>query len=279
MLQGKRIIVVLPAYRASKTLERTWRDIPNGIVDEVLLVDDASDDATVAMATSLGIPTFIHRQNFGYGANQKTCYREALRMGADIVIMLHPDYQYDPRLVTPMAGMIASGVYDVVLGSRILGGTALKGKMPVYKYFFNRLLTGIQNILVGAKLSEYHTGYRAFSRKVIEELPLLGNSDDFLFDNQMITQAIAFGFRVGEISCPTRYFKEASSINFGRSLIYGLGVLGTSLLFRLWRMRLARPRLFCKQPTLCMNPDYYHRPEVGRKKQPGATRPSGSTRA
>lgn len=266
MLQGMRIIVVLPAYRASKTLERTWHDIPKGIVDEVLLVDDASDDATVAMATSLGIPTFIHRQNFGYGANQKTCYREALRMGADIVIMLHPDYQYDPRLVTPMAGMIASGVYDVVLGSRILGGTALKGKMPLYKYFFNRLLTGIQNILIGAKLSEYHTGYRAFSRKVIEELPLLGNSDDFLFDNQMITQAIAFGFRIGEISCPTRYFKEASSINFGRSLIYGLGVLGTSLLFRLWRMRLARPRLFCKQPTLCMNPDYYHRPEVAGKR-------------
>ncbi len=259
MLQGKRIVVVLPAYRAAKTLERTWQDVPKDIVDEILLVDDASDDATVSLAHALGIPTFTHRENLGYGANQKTCYREALRLGADIVVMLHPDYQYDPRLITPMAGMIASDVYDVVLGSRILGGTALKGNMPLYKYVCNRFLTAVQNLLVGAKLSEYHTGYRAFSRRVLEELPLLGNSDDFLFDNQMLTQAVAFEFRIGEISCPTRYFAEASSINFGRSLAYGLGVLVTSLLFRLWRWRLARPRLFSKQPTLRLNPDYYHR--------------------
>jgi glycosyltransferase involved in cell wall biosynthesis len=257
MLQGKRIVVVLPAYRAVKTLERTCQDVPKDIVDEILLVDDASDDATASLATSLGIRTFAHQHNLGYGANQKTCYREALRLGADIVVMLHPDYQYDPRLITPMAGMIACDVYDVVLGSRILGGTALKGNMPLYKYVCNRLLTGIQNLLVGAKLSEYHTGYRAFSRKVIEELPLLGNSDEFLFDNQMITQAVAFDFRIGEISCPTRYFAEASSINFGRSVVYGLGVLFTSFLFRLWRWRLLRPRLFSKRPTLRLIPDYY----------------------
>ena len=182
--------------------------------------------------------TFVHDVNLGYGANQKTCYREALRLGADIVVMLHPDYQYDPRLVTPIAAMIASGVYDLVLASRILGGAAVRGGMPRYKYVANRLLTAIENLFLGAKLSEYHTGYRAFSAEVLRKLPLLANSDDFLFDNQVIAQALAFGFRIGEISCPTRYFPGASSITFRRSVRYGFGVLETSVLFRLWKWRL-----------------------------------------
>lgn len=250
MLHGKKIVVVLPAYRADKTLEQTYRDIPADVVDEVLLVDDASDDRTVEVARRLGIRTFVHEQNLGYGANQKTCYTEALRAGGDIVIMLHPDYQYDPRLITAMAGMVASGIYDVVIGSRIIGNTARQGGMPRYKYFANRLLTAGQNWLLGTKLSEFHTGYRAFSRAVLEALPLRINSDDFVFDSQMLTQAVAFDFSIGEISCPTKYFAAASSINFRRSVVYGLGVVMTSIGYRFWRWGLSRGERFSKDPAL-----------------------------
>jgi glycosyltransferase involved in cell wall biosynthesis len=250
LLHGQKVVVVLPAYRAERTLERTWREIPRDVVDEVLLVDDASSDGTVRLSQSLGIRTFLHDRNRGYGANQKTCYREALRLGAGIVVMLHPDYQYDPRLITAMAGMVASGVYDVVLGSRILGGTARSGGMPLYKYVANRALTAIQNLLLGTKLSEFHTGYRAYRRQVLETLPLLANSDDFVFDNQVIAQIVAQGYSIGEISCPTKYFPEASSINFGRSVRYGLGVLLTSVLFRAYRLGLVRSRLFSSAPEL-----------------------------
>jgi glycosyltransferase involved in cell wall biosynthesis len=262
MLNGKKITVVLPAYRAEKTLRQTYEQIPLEIVDHVILVDDASTDSTAELARELGILTFCHHENLGYGANQKTCYREALALGSDIVVMLHPDYQYDPRLVTAMAAMVASGVYDAVLGSRILGNTALHGGMPLYKYVSNRVLTLLQNILCGAKLSEYHSGYRAFSRQVLERLPLLGNSDDFVFDNQMLTQLIAFRFRIGEISCPTKYMPEASSISFRRSVTYGLGVVRTSVKYRLWRMRLIRTHLFDDRPTLRLHPDYYRASEV-----------------
>ena len=241
---------MLPAYRAERTLERTFHEIPKDVVDEVLLVDDASSDGTVRLSQSLGIRTFLHDRNRGYGANQKTCYREALRLGAGIVVMLHPDYQYDPRLITAMAGMVASGVYDVVLGSRILGGTARSGGMPRYKYVSNRALTAFQNLLLGTKLSEFHTGYRAYRRGVLETLPLLANSDDFVFDNQVIAQIVAQGYAIGEISCPTKYFAEASSINFGRSLTYGLGVVLTSLQFRAHRLGLVRSRLFSSAPEL-----------------------------
>jgi glycosyltransferase involved in cell wall biosynthesis len=244
MLHQRKIVVVLPAYHAEQTLERTYRAIPLDVVDDVLLVDDASTDRTLAVARELGIRTFAHATNLGYGANQKTCYREALAAGADIVVMLHPDYQYDPRLIPAMAGMVASGVYDVVLGSRILGGGALRGGMPLYKYVSNRLLTLVQNLFVGAKLSEYHTGYRAYARSVLETLPIDHNSDDFVFDNEIIVQALAAGFRIGEVSCPASYFPEASSISFGRSVTYGLGVLRTSVLYRLWAWGLARPRIF-----------------------------------
>jgi glycosyltransferase involved in cell wall biosynthesis len=257
MIHGNKVIVVMPAYRAAQTVERTYRDIPKDVVDDVLLIDDGSPDATPEISLRLGLKTYVHDHNLGYGANQKTCYREALRNGADIVIMLHPDYQYEPRLITAMAAMIASGVYDVVLGSRILGGTALSGGMPVYKYVANRFLTFFQNLLLGIKLSEYHTGYRAFSRRLLKELPLLANSDDFVFDNQMLTQAAAFGFKIGEISCPTKYMTEASSINFRRSVKYGFGVLGTSLLYRLWKWRLCKTRLFNRRPTLRLEQDYY----------------------
>ena len=259
MLHGKTIVVVLPAYRAEATLERVYREIPHDIVDRVLLVDDASDDATVRLARTLGVEAFVHDRNLGYGANQKTCYTEALARGADIVVMLHPDYQYDPRLITAMAAMVASGTYDVVLGSRILGNTARRSGMPLYKYIANRLLTAFQNLLLGSKLSEFHTGYRAFLRGVLEQLPLLANSDDFLFDNQMLAQAVAFGFPIGEISCPARYFPEASSIKFRRSVVYGLGVVWTSLSYRLWRMRLARPKVFSRSPTLRLRRTYYAR--------------------
>ena len=248
MLHQKKIAVVMPAYRAEKTLEDCYRAIPHDVVDAVLLVDDASDDATLAVAERLGIRTHRHARNRGYGGNQKTCYALALEAGADIVVMLHPDYQYEPRLITAMAAMIASDVYDVVLGSRILGKTALAGGMPRYKYVANRLLTFAQNILVGAKLSEFHTGYRAFSRRVLETLPLAANSDDFVFDNQMLVQALAFGMRIGEISCPTKYFPEASEISFRRSLRYGFGVLHTSAIYRLWKWKLARPRFLSAQP-------------------------------
>jgi glycosyltransferase involved in cell wall biosynthesis len=257
VLLGKRIVVVLPAYRAAKTLQSTYDSIPRDIVDTILLVDDASDDQTVDIANRFGIATFVHSRNLGYGANQKTCYREALRAGADIVVMLHPDYQYDPRLITPMAAMVASGVYDVVLGSRILGKTARAGGMPLYKYLSNRVLTFTQNLALGSKLSEFHTGYRAFSRQVLETLPLLANSDDFVFDNQILAQVVATGLRIGEISCPTKYFPEASSITFRRSLVYGFGVLDTSLRFLLWRLAICRPRIFSQSPTLRLTSGYY----------------------
>jgi glycosyltransferase involved in cell wall biosynthesis len=245
MLNGRRVVVVLPAYRAARTLERVHREVPRDVVDGIILVDDASDDDTVAIAKQLGIATLVHSKNLGYGGNQKTCYRAALEAGADIVVMLHPDYQYDPRLVTAMAAMVASGIYDVVLGSRIICNTARSGGMPLYKYVSNRVLTTVQNLLMRTKLSEFHTGYRAFSRQVLTTLPLLENSDDFLFDNQILAQAIAFGFLIGEISCPTKYFPEASSINFRRSVKYGLGVLATGIGFRLRRWGLnPRSRIY-----------------------------------
>ena len=244
MLAGNRIAVVLPAYNAAKTLHRTYADIPHEIVDDIILTDDASGDDTVQVARGLGIFTLRHDENRGYGANQKTCYAAALARGADIVVMLHPDYQYSPTLVTAMASMIASRHYDVVLGSRILGGGSLKGGMPLYKYIANRALTAAQNLLMGQKLSEYHTGYRAWSRRVLEQLPLLNCSDDFVFDNQMLTQAIHRGFTIGEVSCPTRYFPEASSINFRRSVTYGFGVLGTAALYRATKLGLVAPALF-----------------------------------
>ncbi len=257
MLHGQKVVVILPAYRAEKTLRRTYCEIPMDIVDRVLLVDDASDDKTVELARELGILTFVHRQNLGYGGNQKTCYAEALRLGADIVVMLHPDYQYDPRLIGAMAAMVASGVYDVVLGSRILGNNPLRGGMPLYKYLANRFLTLVQNLMMGTKLSEFHTGYRAFSRKTLDSLPLLANSDDFVFDNQIIAQCAAVGFSIGEISCPTRYFPEASSINFRRSVRYGLGVLGTSASFVLWRWGWYRSKIFNFSPSLRMTEAYF----------------------
>lgn len=256
MLHGQKIAVILPAYRAEKTLRRTYAEIPMDVVDYVLLVDDASDDKTVELAGELGILTFVHKQNLGYGANQKTCYAQALRLGADIVVMVHPDYQYDPRLIGAMAAMVASGVYDVVLGSRILGNNPLRGGMPFYKYFANRFLTLVQNLMMGTKLSEFHTGYRAFSRKTLGSLPLLANSDDFVFDNQIIAQCAATGFSIGEISCPTRYFPEASSINFRRSVRYGLGVLGTSVRFVLWRLNWYRSRIFDFSPSLRLTEEY-----------------------
>lgn len=248
MLHGQRVIVVMPAYRAEKTLEACVRAIPRDVVDAVLLVDDASDDATIAVAESLGLPTFRHSINAGYGANQKTCYREALRAGADIVVMVHPDYQYEPRLITALASLVAAGVYDVAIGSRMLGRTALAGGMPRYKYHANRALTALQNLMTGARLSEYHTGFRAFSRRVLETLPLGANSSDFVFDNQMLVQALAFGMRIGEVSCPTRYFEDASQISFRRSVVYGMGVLRTSLAYRLWRWGLVSPRIFSTEP-------------------------------
>jgi glycosyltransferase involved in cell wall biosynthesis len=227
MILGRKLIVIMPAYNAALTLRKTYEELPHEYVDEVILVDDASKDETRALAEELGIKTIIHTENRGYGGNQKTCYREALRHGAGIIVMVHPDYQYSPRLVAAMASMIASGHFDVVLGSRILGGMALKEGMPLYKYIANRLLTFIENMALGIKLSEYHTGFRAFTREVLERLPLEENSDDFVFDSEILLQAVYFGFRIGELSCPTRYFKEASSINFSRSVKYGFGVLGS----------------------------------------------------
>ena len=254
MLNEKRVVVVLPAYNAEATLLSTYNEIPMNVVDDVILVDDNSTDQTVQLAEQLGIFTIVHPENRGYGGNQKTCYQAALDRGADIVVMLHPDYQYTPKLITAMASMIAEGEFDVVLASRILGVGALAGGMPVYKYIANRFLTLVQNILVGHKLSEYHTGYRAWSRKTLESLPLLNNSDDFVFDNQMLAQTIYQGFRIGEISCPTRYFPEASSINFKRSVIYGLGVLLNSLRFRLQRMGLKNYAIFSSSPAAKLTP-------------------------
>ena len=240
MLNDQRVAVVLPAYNAAQTLERTIGEIDRSIVDDLILTDDASVDGTVQVAESLGLHTIVHTENRGYGANQKTCYAAALERGADIVVMLHPDYQYSPRLVPAMASMIASGHYDAVMASRILGRGALAGGMPVWKYVANRGLTLVENLLLGQKFSEYHSGYRAWSRHVLEHLALDRCSDDFVFDNQMIAQALAAGFRFGEISCPTRYFKEASSINFRRSVTYGFGVLGTAMRYRLDRAGLRR---------------------------------------
>ena len=260
MLNGKKIIVVMPAYNAERTLEQTYRGLPFDIVDEVLLVDDSSSDSTVKRARELGIVTFVHKDNLGYGRNQKTCYREALKSGADIVVMLHPDYQYSPKLLMALTGMIAYGEYDVALASRIIGGGALKGGMPVYKYVANRFLTAIQNILLGSKLSEFHTGYRAFARNVVESLPLENNSDDFVFDNEMLTQIFYFGFKVGEISCPTKYFPEASSINFMRSTKYGLGVLGTAVKFRLQILKIWQFRMFNPQGRKPREDYYTHMP-------------------
>ncbi len=247
MIHGKKLIVVMPAYNAEKTLRQTYTELPHEYVDEVILVDDASSDRTAALARELGIKTIIHPQNKGYGGNQKTCYREALSRGADIVVMVHPDYQYSPRLVTAMSSMIASGHYDVVLGSRILGGGALPGGMPLYKYAANRFLTAVENLALRAKLSEYHTGFRAFTREVLEALPLEANSDDFVFDNEMLAQAFYFGFRIGEISCPARYFEEASSINFTRSVSYGLAVLATSIKYVLSKWGITMFPLFHKK--------------------------------
>lgn len=240
MLIGKRVVVVLPAYNAAKTLRATVEGVPPGFVDEFILVDDASQDDTEAVARTLGLTTIRHPRNRGYGGNQKTCYESALRSGADVVVMLHPDYQYSPRLVPALAWLVASGEYDVALGSRILGGTALGGGMPLYKYISNRALTFLQNLATGAKLSEYHTGFRAFSRRALETVPWQENSDDFVFDNQILNQVLAAGFRIGEISCPTKYFDEASSISFRRSVRYGLGVVAEALRYRL-RVRTRRP--------------------------------------
>jgi glycosyltransferase involved in cell wall biosynthesis len=234
----------MPAYNAGKTLRRTVAEIDRAVADDVILVDDASRDDTVQVARDLGLHFVVHPRNRGYGGNQKTCYTEALRRGADIVVMLHPDYQYSPRLLPAMAAMVASGHFDAVLGSRILGVGALKGGMPLWKYVANRALTFFENLLLGYKLAEYHTGYRAFSRRLLESLPLEENSDDFVFDNQMLAQAIWFGFQVGEVSCPARYFEEASSIDFGRSVKYGFGVLGTALEFRLARLGVLRSQRF-----------------------------------
>jgi glycosyltransferase involved in cell wall biosynthesis len=244
VFHGKRIVVVMPAYNAARTIERTYREIPLDLVDDVIVTDDASHDETVEVARQLGLRTLVHVENRGYGGNQKTCYAEALRLGADVVVMLHPDYQYTPRLLPAMIGLITDGPFDVVLGSRVLGGRALAGGMPAYKYVANRLLTATQNLLCGAKLSEYHTGYRAFRREVLESLPLLENSDDFVFDNQMLAQILLAGYEIGEVSCPAAYFEEASSINFRRSVRYGFGVLLTSLQAFLQRKGLARIRIF-----------------------------------
>jgi glycosyltransferase involved in cell wall biosynthesis len=248
MLLGRKITVVLPAYNAALTLERTIAEIPRDVVDDIILTDDHSKDDTSAVSRRLGLHTIRHDNNRGYGGNQKTCYSAALARGADIVVMLHPDYQYSPRLVTAMASMIASEHYDVVLGSRILGKGALAGGMPMYKYIANRGLTFIENVLVGQKLSEYHSGYRAWSRKVLETLALERCSDDFVFDNQMLAQAISAGFNIGEISCPTRYFEEASSINFRRSVTYGFGCLRTAGALWLDRAGLLKSPLFAAGP-------------------------------
>jgi glycosyltransferase involved in cell wall biosynthesis len=263
MINGKRVAVVMPAYNAERTLEATVREIPD-IVDTRILVDDYSKDDTVTVAKKLGLLIFVHDRNYGYGRNQQTCYREALAAGSDVVIMVHPDYQYTPLLITAMASMIAYDVYDVVLGSRIIGGQALKGGMPVYKYISNRFLTAFENLFLGVKLSEYHTGYRAFSSRVLTTLPLMENSPDFVFDNQMLAQCVHFGFRIGEVSCPTKYFAEASSINFRRSVKYGFGVLGTSLEYKLNKWGLARnPRFSPQGRKLEMPPELARASMVG----------------
>ena len=244
MLNGKRIFVVMPAYNAEKTLKKTYDEIPKDIVDDVILTDDASTDETVKVSRELDIKTFVHTENRGYGGNQKTCYQAALESGADIVIMLHPDYQYTPKLILPMVSMMTEGLFDAVIGSRILGNKAMMGGMPLYKYVSNRILTLSENLLIQQKLSEYHTGYRAFSRKVLETIPLMENSDDFVFDNQMLCQTLYFGFDVGEVSCPALYFDDASSISFSRSLTYGMGVMQTAMKYAMARRGMGHFRIF-----------------------------------
>jgi glycosyltransferase involved in cell wall biosynthesis len=244
MINGKKLIIVMPAYNAELTLRSTYSEIPHEIVDEVVLVDDASRDHTVRAAQELGLHTIVHAQNLGYGGNQKTCYKTAIELGADIIIMLHPDYQYTPKLITAMASLLANGLFDCVLGSRILGVGALKGGMPLYKYISNRFLTAIENIIINYKLSEYHTGYRGFTREVLTALPLQSNSDNFIFDNQMLCQIIYGHYRIGEITCPTLYNDDSSSIDFGNSVRYGLGVLKTSAIFRLHRWGFINSPLF-----------------------------------
>jgi glycosyltransferase involved in cell wall biosynthesis len=247
MLNNKKIIVVMPAYNAEKTLEKTYKQIPFNIVDDVILVDDKSSDQTVMKAKELGIRIFIHKKNKGYGASQKTCYKKALDLKADIVVILHPDYQYDPRLITTMSSLIAENIYDVVIASRILGGKAIKNGMPIYKYVFNRILTFIENLMIGEEISEYHTGYRAFSKGVLQSLPLEKNSDNFVFDNQMLLQILFLDFKVGEISCPTRYNDDSSSINFWQSLKYGFGVLKTALQYVLAKKKILENSIFTKK--------------------------------
>ncbi|HPH84091.1 MAG TPA: glycosyltransferase family 2 protein [Ferruginibacter sp.] len=248
MFQNKKIVVVLPAYNAALTLERTYHEIPHDIVDEVILVDDASSDDTLEVGRRLGIKHLVrHEQNKGYGGNQKTCYHKALELGADIVIMLHPDYQYTPKLIPAMATLISSGLYSVVLGSRILGKGALKGGMPLHKYFSNRVLTFIENILLSEKLSEYHTGYRAYSREVLETINFPANSDNFVFDNQVLSQIIYHDFQIAEITCPTKYFPEASSINFANSVTYGMGVLKVAMMHRLQKWGLVKRDIYIKR--------------------------------
>lgn len=245
MLQGQKIVVVMPAYNASKTLEATYREVPLDIVDEVVLVDDCSGDDTTEVARRLGLRHVIrHERNLGYGGNQKTCYDKALGLGADIIVMLHPDYQYTPKLIPSMCHLIASGLYPVVLGSRILGKGARMGGMPTYKYIANRFLTLVQNVLIDEKLSEYHTGYRAYARRVLETINYHADSDDFVFDNQVLSQIVMAGFLIAEVTCPTRYFREASSIDFRRSLVYGLGVLRTSVCHFLQKHGLARFEIY-----------------------------------
>ncbi|HUC81307.1 MAG TPA: glycosyltransferase family 2 protein [Flavisolibacter sp.] len=245
MLNGKKIVVVLPAYNAAKTLQQTYNEIPFDIVDDVVLVDDRSKDETVQLAKQIGIQhVILHEKNLGYGGNQKSCYNKALELGADIVIMLHPDYQYTPKLIPSMAHLIAADLYPVVLGSRILGNGALRGGMPVYKYIANRILTFTQNVLVGQKLSEYHTGYRAFSKEVLQKVNYQLLSDDFVFDNEMLSQIIYFDYEIAEVTCPTKYFEEASSINFKRSAVYGLGVLRVSLVHRLCKWGVMKNKMY-----------------------------------
>jgi len=244
MINGKKLVVVMPAYNAELTLKKTFEEIPHEIVDEIILVDDDSVDKTAIISQRLGIKTFVQEKNLGYGANQKKCYQEALNAGADIIVMLHPDYQYNPRLITAMSSLIAEEIYDVMLGSRILVNGALKGGMPLYKYVCNRILTFVENLMIGQKLSEYHTGYRAFSKEIFEKIPVLENSDDFVFDNQMLLQILYFGFKVGEISCPAIYNEESSSINFRRSVVYGFGVLKTGLQYTLSRSGLIKSPIF-----------------------------------
>ena len=245
MISGQKIIVVMPAYNAESTLEATFNEIPHEVVDEVILVDDGSFDETIRIARKIGVHHIIeHDRNRGYGANQKSCYKKALELGADIVVMLHPDYQYDPKLIAPMCSIISQGIYPVVIGSRILGNGALKGGMPLYKYVANRALTFVQNVMIGQKLSEFHTGYRAYSRDVLEKVNFMENSNDFVFDNQILSQIFMMGYEVAEITCPTKYFDGASNISFLKSIRYGVGVLQTSVMHRLQRLGLANFKIY-----------------------------------